>query len=161
IADVERIDIRDDLASVFEPVKLELEPFGLFLGAAGACVFDRLVQRVQLPRFGPPQRDPPRHAVPHGPPNAEVGRAAGNLVTGTWPGEREGFLEALLYEVGKLTILEKHVEELFLCHCKLESIRTRAVRASLRAAASFAARRPRNLVAFHISLVPGLDMLGT
>src|SRR5262249_19447932 len=82
VANVERVDIRYDLAAVREPVEFTLEPFGLFLGAPRAGVLDRFAERVEFPCLGPPQRNPPRHAVAHRPADAEIGWAAGDLITG-------------------------------------------------------------------------------
>ena len=48
----------------------------------------------------PAQRNPPRQAVVHGPPNAEIGRIAADGVAGPLQIDGKGFFEALLDEVG-------------------------------------------------------------
>ncbi len=72
----------------------------------------------------------------------------------------DGLLEALFDEVGEFEILEKHVEELFLGQRELERVLARAVGAGLRPPTFAAAGRPRDLIAAHIFLVAGHDMLG-
>src|SRR5438876_4335160 len=160
VANIERIDIGNDLAPVLEPLKFSGEPFRIPLAAAGASFLDRLADGVQLPGFGPPQRDAPSHAVAHCPANAQIGRTAGDGVAGTLQIDREGLLETLFHQIWQLQILEKHVKELFLGQRELERILPGSVRAALRSASPLAAGRPRNLVASEILFVAGNDVLG-
>src|SRR5439155_22630537 len=48
VANIERIDIGNDLASVLEPFELAGQPLRLVFGAASACVRDGLADRVGL-----------------------------------------------------------------------------------------------------------------
>ena len=146
---------------MLEPVEFAKQPFDLFVSTAGACVVDRLAQRLQVRLFWPFQRYPARHAVAHRPPNAEVCGTASHGVTRPLQIDRERFLQAFFDEIGEFEVLEKHVEELFLRKREFKRVLARPVGAPLRAAAPFPAGRPRNLVAFDILLVAGDDMFGS
>ena len=55
IADIQRVDIRNYLAAKLHALELVGQPLRLIVGTAGACIVERLAQRLDLPLLGPAQ----------------------------------------------------------------------------------------------------------
>src|SRR5205823_2620861 len=94
---VDRVDVRNYLASVLETLELTGEPLCLRLGAAGPRFLNGLADGVQLPRLGPPERDAPSHAIAHRTANAQIGRTPCDCVAGALLIDGVGLLKALLH----------------------------------------------------------------
>src|SRR5216683_2217666 len=159
VADIDGIDIGDQLGAAEQRLDLGLEAHDGSLVAGGFALLELALQRLELGRLRPAQRNPPRHAVAHGAPDAEAGGRAGDGEAGALEIGRVGLLQRLLDQVGELEILEEHVEELFLRQGELEGILALAVGAALGAAAAAAAGGARDLVADDVFLVAGDDVL--
>src|SRR5260221_1580083 len=158
VADIDGIDLCDELGAAEQRLDLGLQTrYGGGI-APGLGLVELLLDRLQLFRLRPAQRDAARHAVAHGTANAEAGGRAGDREAGALEVGRARLLQRLLDEVRQLEILEKHVEELFLGEGEFEGILARAVGTALRTAAAAAVGRPRNLIADDIFLVAGNDI---
>src|SRR6266851_3098690 len=160
IADIDRVDIGNDLAAPLANLELAGKPLRFLFLAAGARLFELLAQGLELGEFGASQRNAARHAVAHRARDAEVGWAAGDRVAGALEIDGSRILEALFDEVGQFEVLEEHIEEIVLRQRELERVLAAAVRAAFRTAAPLPAGRPRDLVAANIFLVAGNDVIG-
>src|SRR5260221_3694100 len=114
VADIDGIDIRDELGAAEQRLDLGLETRNGGGIAPGLGLVELLLERLDLFRLRPAQRDAARHAVAHRTANAEAGGRAGDREPSALEVGRARLLQRLLDEVRQLEILEKHVEELFL-----------------------------------------------
>src|SRR5712692_3427703 len=153
VADVDRVDIGDQLAAALQHLDLRRDTDRGILIAFSRRLVTFPLERLELGGLRPAQRDAPGHAVAHGAADAEVGRRPRHRIAGAKKIGRVGLLQRLLDQIRQLEILEEHVEELFAGEGELEGILARTVGTALRAAAATAVERPQDLVADDVFLV--------
>ncbi len=141
---------------------LEIEPalrraLGVVGGERG---IDLPLERGDLVRARPVQRDAPGQAVAHGAHEVEIGWGAGDGEAGARELRRFGLLEPRLDQVGKLEILEEEIEELLLGQHELEGVLLAAILvAGAAAPAAIARGRALDAVADDVFLVAGDDVV--
>ncbi len=156
VADIERIDEGEAPGAALRRFEIVLALRGCLEIVGGAGEFELPLDRRDLRRRGPIERDAPRQRVAHGAPQIEVGGRAVDRIAGARQLRRLGFLEIGLDELGQFEIVEEEIEEFLLRQHELEGILLAVVGiAGLAAALALAARGRSILSPTTKFLLPG------
>ena len=161
VADVHRIDVGDQA-----PAALQIEQRGFALEQAalidGTGVVQRaqgvelLAQRIDIAEDRAPEGQAAAIGVAHGAQNVEVAGRAGGGVAGAPGLEGSHVLQAGLYQIGQLQILEEEIEKLFARKVEGEVVFALALVAGVLATGAGAAGRPGDAITGRELLVSGI-----